>query len=147
MANSLHWRAFCLLLCLVSAPLLAATPPAPQRIITLTPHLTELLYDIGAGDRIVATDDASDFPAEVAALPRVANYRSINLEALLARVTGSRLGGPRYYQGRLVRLPVLGEGREPDASLPRRLLRCLQLAGWGWLALALLLTLLVLHHG
>ena len=84
MDNSLHWRAFCLLLCLVSAPLLAATPPAPQRIITLTPHLTELLYDIGAGDRIVATDDASDFPAEVAALPRVANYRSINLEALLA---------------------------------------------------------------
>ena len=84
MANSLHWRAFCLLLCLVSAPLLGATPPAPQRIITLTPHLTELLYDIGAGDRIVATDDASDFPAEVATLPRVANYRSINLEALLA---------------------------------------------------------------
>ncbi|MDM5124086.1 cobalamin-binding protein [Aeromonas rivipollensis] len=84
MDNSLHWWAFCLLLSLVSGPLLAATPPAPQRIITLTPHLTELLYDIGAGDRIVATDDASDFPAEVAALPRVANYRSINLEALLA---------------------------------------------------------------
>lgn len=85
MANPLHWRALCLLLCLLSAPLLAATPPAPQRIITLTPHLTELLYDIGAGDRIVATDDASDYPPEVAPLPRVANYRSINLEALLAQ--------------------------------------------------------------
>ncbi|QXB53733.1 cobalamin-binding protein [Aeromonas sp. FDAARGOS 1415] len=84
MANPLHWRALCLLLCLLSGPLLAATPPAPQRVISLTPHLTELLYDIGAGDRIVATDDASDYPAEVAALPRVANYRSINLEALLA---------------------------------------------------------------
>lgn len=85
MANSLHWRALCLLLSLLSPPLLAAPPTAPQRIITLTPHLTELLYDIGAGDRIVATDDASDYPAEVAALPRVANYRSINLEALLAQ--------------------------------------------------------------
>ena len=85
MANPLHWRALCLLLCLLSAPLLATTPPAPQRIITLTPHLTELLYDIGAGDRIVATDDASDYPPEVASLPRVANYRSINLEALLAQ--------------------------------------------------------------
>lgn len=84
MANPFHWRALCLLLGLLSGPLLAATPPAPQRVITLTPHLTELLYDIGAGDRIVATDDASDYPAEVAALPRVANYRSINLEALLA---------------------------------------------------------------
>ncbi len=69
------------------------------------------------------------------------------LLSLLAQATCSRLGGPRYYQGKLVRLPVLGEGREPDASLPRRLLRCLLLAGWGWLALALLLTLLVLHHG
>ncbi|MFM5818240.1 cobalamin-binding protein [Aeromonas sanarellii] len=85
MANPWHWRALCLLLCLLSAPLLATTPPAPQRIITLTPHLTELLYDIGAGDRIVATDDASDYPPEVAPLPRVANYRSINLEALLAQ--------------------------------------------------------------
>ena len=69
------------------------------------------------------------------------------LLSLLAQAMGSRLGGPRYYQGQLVRLPVLGEGREPDASLPRRLLRCLLLAGWGWLALALLLTLLELHHG
>nr|WP_274450193.1 cobalamin-binding protein [Aeromonas caviae] len=60
-----------------------ATPP--QRIVSLTPHLTELLFDIGAGDRVVATDDASDYPAEVANLPRVANYRSINLEALLAQ--------------------------------------------------------------
>ncbi|WP_349922416.1 cobalamin-binding protein [Aeromonas veronii] len=57
----------------------------PQRIISLTPHLTELLFDIGAGDRIVATDDASDFPPEVKTRPQVANYRSINLEALLAQ--------------------------------------------------------------
>ncbi|HEH9415396.1 TPA: cobalamin-binding protein [Aeromonas salmonicida] len=74
----------CLLLCLLGWPLSAAAA-TPQRIISLTPHLTELLYDIGAGDRIVATDDASDFPPEVAPLPRVANYRSINLEALLAQ--------------------------------------------------------------
>ncbi|WKS86891.1 cobalamin-binding protein [Aeromonas caviae] len=60
-----------------------ATPP--QRIVSLTPHLTELLFDIGAGDRVVATDDASDYPVDVANLPRVANYRSINLEALLAQ--------------------------------------------------------------
>ncbi|NBA13329.1 ABC transporter substrate-binding protein [Aeromonas caviae] len=74
----------CLLLCLLGWPLSGAAT-TPQRIISLTPHLTELLYDIGAGDRIVATDDASDFPPEVAPLPRVANYRSINLEALLAQ--------------------------------------------------------------
>ncbi|QFI55137.1 cobalamin-binding protein [Aeromonas simiae] len=57
----------------------------PQRIVSLTPHITELLYLIGAGDRIVATDDASDTPPEARRLPHVANYRSINSEALLAQ--------------------------------------------------------------
>lgn len=84
MADRFPLRALCLLLCLLGWPLSGAAA-TPQRIISLTPHLTELLYDIGAGDRIVATDDASDFPPEVAPLPRVANYRSINLEALLAQ--------------------------------------------------------------
>ena len=84
MADHFPLRALCLLLCLLGWPLSGAAA-TPQRIISLTPHLTELLYDMGAGDRIVATDDASDFPPEVAPLPRVANYRSINLEALLAQ--------------------------------------------------------------
>lgn len=84
MADHFPLRVLCLLLCLLGCPLSGAAA-TPQRIISLTPHLTELLYDIGAGDRIVATDDASDFPPEVAPLPRVANYRSINLEALLAQ--------------------------------------------------------------
>ena len=84
MVNLIPLRALCLLLCLLGWTLSGAAA-TPQRIISLTPHLTELLYDIGAGDRIVATDDASDFPPEVAPLPRVANYRSINLEALLAQ--------------------------------------------------------------
>ncbi|MEI4950590.1 hypothetical protein U1530_10310, partial [Aeromonas caviae] len=58
-----------------------------------------------------------------------------------------RLGGPRYYQGQLVRLPVFDEGSEPDANLPLRLLQRLQLTGWGWLGLSLLLTLMALNHG
>mgnify|MGYP003556603461 CR=1 FL=1 len=69
------------------------------------------------------------------------------LLGLLAQSTGSRLGGPRYYQGQLVRLPVLGDGSEPDTTLPRRLLHRLLLIGWGWLGLSLLLTLMALTHG
>ncbi len=76
-----RWLALLCLLC-VSPALLAGTP---TRIVSLTPHLTELLFAIGVGDRIVATDDASDYPPEVKRLPQVANYRSINLEALLAQ--------------------------------------------------------------
>lgn len=69
-----------LLLLLLSLPLLAA----PQRIVSLTPHLTEQLFAIGAGPQVVAVDEASDWPAAVQALPKVANYQSINLEHLLA---------------------------------------------------------------
>lgn len=69
------------------------------------------------------------------------------LLSLLAQSTGCRLGGPRYYQGQLVRLPVFDEGTEPDATLPRRLLHRLLLIGWGWLGLSLILTLMALTHG
>ncbi|MDY7828877.1 cobalamin biosynthesis protein CobD, partial [Aeromonas caviae] len=58
-----------------------------------------------------------------------------------------RLGGPRYYQGQLVRFPVFDEGSEPDANLPLRLLQRLQLTGWGWLGLSLLLTWMAVNHG
>jgi vitamin B12 transport system substrate-binding protein len=84
MADRVSLRALGLFVYLLGTSLCAMATP-PQRIVSLTPHLTELLFDIGAGDRVVATDDASDFPPEVAPLPRVANYRSINLEALLAQ--------------------------------------------------------------
>ena len=56
----------------------------PQRIVSLAPHITELLFSIGAGPQIVAPDDASDWPVEAKRLPHVANYQSINLERLLA---------------------------------------------------------------
>ena len=69
-----------LVLCLIGSNALAS----PQRIVSLTPHITELLFAIGAGPQVIATDDASDWPPEVKKLPRVANYQSINLEQLLA---------------------------------------------------------------
>lgn len=56
----------------------------PQRIVSLTPHITEMLYSIGAGNQLVAADQASDYPESVKKLPRVANYQSLNQESLLA---------------------------------------------------------------
>ncbi len=56
---------------------------APQKIVSLTPATTEILFDLGAGDRIVATDDGSDFPAEAAALPDVATFSSVDTEKVV----------------------------------------------------------------
>lgn len=55
-----------------------------QRIITLAPHLTELLYAIDAGDRIVATVEFSDYPPPAKDIPRVGNFDRLSIESVLA---------------------------------------------------------------
>jgi iron complex transport system substrate-binding protein len=55
----------------------------PQKIVALTPAATETLFAIGAGDRVVATDDGSDDPAEAAALPDVATFASVDVEKVV----------------------------------------------------------------
>jgi iron complex transport system substrate-binding protein len=44
---------------------------AAQRIVSLAPSNTELLYEVGAGGQLVGRDDFSDFPAEAKTLPSV----------------------------------------------------------------------------
>lgn len=55
-----------------------------QRIISLAPHITEMLYSIGVGDRIVATMSHSDFPEAAKKLPIVGNYARLNIEKIMA---------------------------------------------------------------
>lgn len=57
---------------------------AAQRIISLAPHATELLFAAGAAKSIVAVSDYSDFPAAAKALPSVGNVFALDLEKLLA---------------------------------------------------------------
>ncbi len=55
-----------------------------QRIISLAPHVTELLYAAGAGKYIVGTVSYSDYPAAAKKLPRVGSYNAFDLEAIVA---------------------------------------------------------------
>lgn len=55
----------------------------PERIISLSPGATEILYAINAGDRVVATDAFSDYPAAAKAVAKV-DYSNPNPEATLA---------------------------------------------------------------
>jgi len=59
-----------------------AADTAP-RIISLSPHITELLFAAGAGDRIVGVDDSSDYPPAVAAIARVGEPAALDVEGLL----------------------------------------------------------------
>jgi iron complex transport system substrate-binding protein len=53
---------------------------APKRIISLSPGATEVLYAVGAADRIVATDRFSDFPEAARATPKL-EYSNPSAEA------------------------------------------------------------------
>ncbi len=84
--------------CLV---LLASFAPAaqsrPQRIVSLVPALTEMLYAIGAGPQVVAVSSYDEYPPEVKALPRVGalldpdTERIISLKPDLVIIYGSQV--------------------------------------------------------
>jgi iron complex transport system substrate-binding protein len=53
-----------------------------QRIVTLAPFLTELVYSAGAGERLVGVGSFSDYPPEAKKLPEVATGAGFSLEQL-----------------------------------------------------------------
>ena len=55
----------------------------PNRIISLSPHATELLFAAGASDQVVGTVSYSDFPPEAKKIPRIGSYNKIDLESVL----------------------------------------------------------------
>jgi iron complex transport system substrate-binding protein len=55
-----------------------------QRIVSLAPHATEQLFAAGAGAKLVAVSEYSDYPEEAKRLPRVASSGGVDLERVLA---------------------------------------------------------------
>lgn len=55
-----------------------------RRIVSLAPHVTELLYAAGGGDRIVGTVTYSDYPPAARELPRVGDNKALDLERIAA---------------------------------------------------------------
>lgn len=64
----------------------APMPPqtAPQRIVSLAPVVTETLFALGAGPRVVGVTRFCDRPAAATTLPRVGGFIDPQLEAILA---------------------------------------------------------------
>ena len=57
---------------------------APQRIVSLSPTHTEILYALGAGDQVVAVDSMSNYPAESASVITDISAYEPNVEAISA---------------------------------------------------------------
>jgi iron complex transport system substrate-binding protein len=90
-------------------------PSEPRRIVSLTPAATEILFAIGAGDRVVAkVEDITPWPPEADDLPVVATFQGVEIERIVD--LGPELvvaGGLGYTapeavaQLRRLRIPVL----------------------------------------
>ncbi|MCU0227536.1 MAG: helical backbone metal receptor [Bryobacterales bacterium] len=55
----------------------------PQRIVSTSPSITETLFAIGAGPRVVGVSTYCKFPPEAQTLPRIGSYRKPDVEHIL----------------------------------------------------------------
>lgn len=107
--------------------------PASPRIAALAPHLAELVFAAGAGERLVATVEYSDFPAEAATVPRFGDAFRVDLERLVAAAPDLVLawagGTPPGLVGQLeqqgFRVAVLRSATLDDVSRQLRLIGAL----------------------
>ncbi|MGF6756841.1 cobalamin-binding protein [Paraburkholderia sp. GAS42] len=55
-----------------------------QRVISLAPHVTELIYAAGGGSKLVGAVTYSDYPPEAKQIPRVGDNKALDLERIVA---------------------------------------------------------------
>src|SRR5690606_37984002 len=99
----------------------------PQRVVTLGGSVTEIVYDLGQGDRLVAVDASSLYPEEATALPQVGYYRTVPLEGVVSTkpdlVLASENAGPPKTIERLkqlgIRVETVSDGPSLDSLYKR----------------------------
>src|ERR1041384_6693991 len=55
----------------------------PQRIVSIAPSITEILFALGAGDRVIGDTTYCNYPEAAKTKPKVGGYTTPNLEAIL----------------------------------------------------------------
>jgi iron complex transport system substrate-binding protein len=58
--------------------------PSPKRIVSMSPAITEILFALGLGDRVVGVTTYCDWPKEARALPKIGGYVDPSVEAVVA---------------------------------------------------------------
>lgn len=59
-------------------------PDQPQRVISLAPSITEIVYAVDRGERLKGATIYSDYPREARKLPRVGSYVHLDIEKIVA---------------------------------------------------------------
>jgi len=79
-----------------AAPGRASEPPpgGARRIVSLVPSVTETVFALGAGDRLVGISTFCDHPPEATKLPRIGTYNAPSIEAIVALEPDVVIGVP-----------------------------------------------------
>lgn len=108
---------------------------AAERIISLAPSLTELLYAAGAGSKIVGVVEYSDYPEAAKSLPIIGRHDLLDMERILELqpdlIIAWQSGNPRASVNRLRELGLTVYIAEPKSlsSIPSHIRRLATLAG------------------
>lgn len=77
------WRLVMLLILVIVLPVISQDLSTPRRIVSLAPHITEIVFKLGAGDRLVGRTDFCNYPAAAAAIESVGGYLNIDFEKIV----------------------------------------------------------------
>ena len=103
-----------------------------QRLVTLGGSVTEIVYALGAGDLIVATDQSSMYPTQAQQLPSVGYYRSVPAEGIAAMkpslVLASDHAGPPLAIKQLKALGIQVESLSDEPTMASLQSRIRQIA-------------------
>jgi iron complex transport system substrate-binding protein len=82
----------------------------PARIVSMAPGITEVLYDLGLGSRIVAVTTFCDYPQQAINKPKIGGFANPSLEAIVAArpdlVVTTDDGNPKEIWDRLTKLGI-----------------------------------------
>ena len=104
-----------LILCLLlitgwSEAALCGTPPPPKRIVSLAPAMTEIIFSLGLGERVVGVTTVCDRPSEVRGKTKIGGMTNPSIEAIVDLkpdiVVLTSDGNPKAIADRLARLGI-----------------------------------------
>ena len=102
----------------------------PDKVISLSPAITEILFAIGAGEQVVGVTDYCDYPEEALAKPKVGGFEDPNVELIIESepdlifvAAGIQEELARHYEGFGIKVISL------DAETVEQVLTNIQLAG------------------
>jgi iron complex transport system substrate-binding protein len=90
--------------------LISVAAEPPNRIISLAPNLTEILFAMGLGDRIVGVTNFCDYPEEAKGKPKVGGMYNPSMEAVVSlqpdMVVMTTDGNLKQFEERLLSLGI-----------------------------------------